>query len=90
MMKRIPPTVLIAMTLFSPLLQAASKDVRAAQAAPNSQTEKPAGFDKNLSKLQQLMTQMQGQQDQIRKTWAQRERQKLMQQHWDMMQSAMN
>ena len=89
-MRRILPTVLIAMTLFSPLLHAASKDVRAAQAAPNSQTEKPAGFDKNLSKLQQLMTQMQGQMDQIRKTQDPQERQKLMQQHWDTMQSAMN
>ena len=89
-MKRILPTVLIAMTLFSPLLHAASKDVGAAQAAPKSQTQKPAEFDKNLAKLQQLMTQMQGQMDQIRKTQDPQERQKLMQQHWDTMQSAMN
>ena len=36
------------------------------------------------------MTQMQGQMDQIRKTQDPQERQKLMQQHWDTMQSAMN
>ncbi|WP_211193445.1 hypothetical protein [Paraburkholderia sp. UYCP14C] len=89
-MKIILSTAVIAMTLFSPLLHAASQDVGAAQATPKPQVQKPAEFDKNLAKLQQLMTQMQGQMDQIRKTQDPQERQRLLQQHWDTMQSAMN
>lgn len=89
-MKRILSTVVVTMTLVSPLLHAASKDVSTGQGAPKSQTQKPAEFDKNLAKLQELMSQMQGQMDQIGKTQDQQERQRLLQQHWDTMQSAMS
>ncbi|MPW23454.1 hypothetical protein GCT13_43635 [Paraburkholderia sp. CNPSo 3157] len=89
-MKRILTTVVIAAMLCSPALQAATKDAVPAQSTPKSQAQKPAEFDKDLVKLQQLMSQMQGQMDQIRTTQDPQERQRLLQKHWDTMQSAMN
>lgn len=89
-MKRVLLAVAIGMALSSPLVQAADKDAGAAPGSSKSQAQSPAEFDKKMARLQQQMSQMQAQMDQIRKTQDPQEREKLLKQHWDTMQSAMS
>jgi hypothetical protein len=88
--KRVLLVVAVGMALNSPLLQAASPDAATVTGSSKSPTKSPAEFDKNLAQLQQQMNQMQAQMEQIRKTQDPQERQKLLKQHWDTMQSAMS
>src|SRR6516164_6166844 len=50
----------------------------------------PADVDAQLAKMQELMTQMNKQMADLQKTQDPAERQKLMQEHWTTMQSAMS
>jgi len=75
--------------LTSPVLQAASKDTGAPHSTSKTQPPGAVEFDKNLAQLQEQMKTMQAQMDQIRKTQDPQERQKLLEQHWATMQSAM-
>ncbi|ACC75362.1 hypothetical protein PPMP20_02785 [Paraburkholderia phymatum] len=88
-MKALLFPVAICLALSSPMLHAASKDPAASQSASKTQSPDTAGFDKNLARFQEQMKTMQAQMDQIRKTHDPKERQKLLQQHWATMQSAM-
>ncbi|BCZ81813.1 hypothetical protein PTKU64_54880 [Paraburkholderia terrae] len=78
----------VGIALTSPVLQAASKDTGAPQGGSKTQPPGAAEFDKNLAQLQEQMKTMQAQMDQIRKTQNPQERQKLLEQHWATMQSA--
>lgn len=89
-MKLFLPAIAIGLALSSTLVQATTNDARSAQPAAKSQVESTAKFDRNLAQLQQLMRQMQTQMDRIRDTQDPQERQRLLQQHWDTMQSAMD
>ncbi|MEW5835061.1 MAG: hypothetical protein B7X39_19600 [Lysobacterales bacterium 14-68-21] len=65
------------------------------QGAPDKKvapTQEPntAAFDKQLAQVQEQMKVMQAQMDQIRQTQDPQQRQRLLQQHWASMQSAMN
>lgn len=88
-MKKIPFVVVMCMALTSPLLQAVPKDAGATQRTSKAQAPDTAAFDKNLAQFQEQMKVMQVQMDQIRQTRDPQERQKLLQQHWATMQSAM-
>ena len=72
-----------------PVLQAASKDTGAPQSSSKTPPAGAAEFDKNLTQLQEQMKTMQAQMDQIRKTQDPQERQKLLEQHWATMRTAM-
>ncbi len=89
-MKRVLLAVAIGTALSAPLLRAATTDTGAAPGSSKSQDQSPAVFDKKMALLQQQMNQMQAQMDQIRKTQDPQERQRLLKQHWDTMQSAMS
>ncbi|APR37412.1 hypothetical protein [Paraburkholderia sp. SOS3] len=75
--------------LTSPVLLAASKDATGSQGSSSQQSPDTAAFDKNLAQFQEQMKVMQAQMDKIRNTQDPQERQKLLQQHWETMQSAM-
>jgi hypothetical protein len=70
--------------------QTAAKDAGTPPGSSKSQAQSPSEFDKKMAQLQQQMSQMQAQMDQIRKTQDPQEREKLLKQHWDTMQSAMS
>jgi hypothetical protein len=88
-MKKLLVAMAVGIALTSPVLQAASKDT----AGPQSSSKPPPGgaaeFDRNLGLLQEQMKTMLAQMDQIGKTQDPQERQKLLEQHWGTMQSAM-
>ncbi|MEI6001210.1 hypothetical protein H3V53_29770 [Paraburkholderia bengalensis] len=88
-MKKLLFPVAICIALSSPMLHAASKDATAAQGTSKAQSTDMAAFDKNLAQFQEQMKTMQAQMNQIRQTQDPKERQKLLQQHWATMQSAM-
>jgi hypothetical protein len=88
-MKKLLVALAAGIALTSPVLQAASKDTAASQTSSKTQPPSAAEFDKNLAQLQEQMTTMQAQMEQIRKTQDPQERQKLLQQHWATMQNAM-
>ncbi|MFX1767884.1 hypothetical protein PWP93_36005 [Paraburkholderia sp. A1RI-2L] len=88
-MKKLLFAVALCSALTSPTLLAASKDAAAAQSSSKSQSPDTAAFDKKLAQFQEQTKTMQAQMDQIRKTQDPQERQKLLQQHWATMQSAM-
>jgi hypothetical protein len=88
-MKKLLVVLTAGIALTSPVLQAASKDTSAPQGSSKTQQPGAAEFDKNLTQLQEQMKAMQAQMDQIRKTQNPQERQKLLEQHWATMQSAM-
>ncbi|MFM0514288.1 hypothetical protein [Paraburkholderia sp. RL17-373-BIF-A] len=88
-MKKLLVAMAAGIALTSPVLQAASKDTGAPQSSSKTQPPGAAEFDKNLAQLQEQMKTMQAQMDQIRKTQDPQERQKLLEQHWATMQSAM-
>ena len=80
-------TALIATTA---LLEPALAQQPAAPASPVPQTAPtPADVDAQVAKMQELMTQMNDQMSKLRQTTDPAERQKLMQEHWTTMQSAM-
>ena len=81
--------VAICIALASPMLYAASKDAATPQSTSKTQSPDTAAFDKNLAQFQEQMKTMQAQMSQIRQTQDPKERQKLLQQHWATMQSAM-
>ncbi|MDR5799214.1 MULTISPECIES: hypothetical protein [Caballeronia] len=88
-MKKLLFPVAICIALSSPMLHAASKDATAAQSTSKAQSTDTAAFDKNLAQFQEQMKTMQAQMNQIRQAQDPKERQKLLQQHWATMQSAM-
>jgi hypothetical protein len=88
-MKKFLVAMAAGIALASPVSQAASKDTSAPQSSSKSQPPAAAEFDKNLAQVQEQMETMQAQMDQIRKTQDPQERQKLLEQHWATMQSAM-
>ena len=81
--------LLLGITLCSALTSPMFLDTAIAQSSSKSQSPDTAAFDKNLAQFQEQMKVMQAQMDQIRKTQDPQERQKLLQQHWATMQSAM-
>ncbi|MFM0036225.1 hypothetical protein [Paraburkholderia strydomiana] len=88
-MKKLLVALAAGIALTSPVLQAASKDTVASPSSSKTQPPSSAEFDKNLAQLQEQMKAMQAQMEQIRKTQDPQERQKLLEQHWATMQSAM-
>ena len=88
-MKKLLVAMAVGIALTSPVLQAASKDTTAPQSRSKTPPAGAAEFDRNLAQLQEQMKTMQAQMDQIRKTQDPQERQKLLEQHWATMQSAM-
>lgn len=88
-MKKVLVAMALCTALASPILFAASTDIAGAQSSAKSQNPDTAAFDKSLTQFQEQMKTMQAQMDQIRKTQDPQERQKLLQQHWATMQSAM-
>lgn len=88
-MKKLFVAMAAGIALTSPVLQAASKDTGAPHNTSKTQPPGAVEFDKNLAQLQEQMKTMQAQMDQIRKTQDPQERQKLLEQHWATMQSAM-
>jgi len=63
---------------------------QAAAAAPSQQTTPdPAEFDKQIALVQENLTKMQEQMDRLERTHDPQERQRLLQQHWETMRSAM-
>ena len=88
-MKKLFVAMAAGIALTSPVLQAASKDTDAPHSTSKTQPPGAVEFDKNLAQLQEQMKTMQAQMDQIRKTQDPQERQKLLEQHWATMQSAM-
>jgi len=88
-MKKFLVAMAAGIALASAVSQAASKDTSAPQSSSKSQPPAAAEFDKNLAQVQEQMKTMQAQMDQIRKTQDPQERQKLLEQHWATMQSAM-
>lgn len=88
-MKKFLVAMAAGIALASAVSQAASKDTSAPQSSSKSQPPAAAEFDKNLAQVQEQMETMQAQMDQIRKTQDPQERQKLLEQHWATMQSAM-
>ncbi|KVH78651.1 hypothetical protein WJ41_34565 [Burkholderia ubonensis] len=89
-MKTILLSMAIGLAFMSPPLHAASKDSATTPSSSKTQSPNTDSFDKNLTQLQEQMSVMNAQMDQIRKTQDPQERQKLLQQHWDTMQSAMS
>ncbi|RQP27055.1 hypothetical protein [Burkholderia ubonensis] len=89
-MKKTLLAMAIGLAFASPLLHAASKASLTTPGSSNTQSPNTASFDKNLARFQEQMSVMNAQMDQIRKTQDPQARQKLLQQHWDSMQSAMN
>jgi glyceraldehyde-3-phosphate dehydrogenase/erythrose-4-phosphate dehydrogenase len=89
-MRKLLLAIALCSALTSPMLLAASKDTTTAQSSSKSQSSDTAAFDKSLAQLQEQMKIMQTQMDQIRSTQDPQERQKLLQQHWATMQSAMS
>lgn len=90
-MKKIIVAVVAGLAISGQLLP----DTAAAQTAPTKKSAaapapNTAEFDKQLAQIQEQMKTMQAQMDQIRQTQDPQERQRLMQQHWTTMQSAMN
>jgi hypothetical protein len=72
------------------LTQPALAQQSAAPSSPTPQTAPaPAEVDAQVAKMQELMTQMNDQMSKLRQTTDPVERQKLMQEHWTTMQSAM-
>jgi hypothetical protein len=67
---------------------AAAQATQTKKAIP-APTPDTAEFDRQLAKVQEQMKAMQAQMDQIRQTQDPQERQRLLQQHWATMQSAM-
>ncbi|MET0987506.1 MAG: hypothetical protein ABW034_19095 [Steroidobacteraceae bacterium] len=59
-------------------------------AQPTAQAPTPAEFDKNATKMQEQMAKMQEQMRKIQQTKDPQERQRLLQEHWTTMQSAMS
>lgn len=88
-MKKIVLAAVIGISLTSPLAHAAAKDGATTKSSSKSQAPNTAAFDKSLAQFQEQMTTMHAQMDQIRKTQDPQERQRLLQQHWETMQSAM-
>jgi hypothetical protein len=88
-MKNLVLLIATCLALTSSMLHAASKDTAAAQSAPKSQSADTAAFDKNVAQFQEQIKTMHAQMDAIRQTQDPQERQKLLQQHWATMQSAM-
>jgi hypothetical protein len=88
-MKKFLVAMAAGIALASAVSQAASKDTSAPQSSSKSQPPAAAEFDKNLAQVQEQMKTMQAQMDQIRKSQDPQERQKLLEQHWATMQSAM-
>lgn len=88
-MKKLLVAMVAGIALTSPVPQAASKDTGAPQSSSKTQPPGAAEFDRNLAQLQEKIKTMQAQMDQIRKTQDPQERQKLLEQHWATMQSAM-
>ena len=89
-MKKIVVAVIAGLALGSQLVpvsavaQSTPTKKSAPAAAPNT-----AEFDKQLAQVQEQKKVMQAQMDQIRQTQDPQERQRLLQQHWATMQSAM-
>ncbi|WP_038716074.1 hypothetical protein [Burkholderia sp. lig30] len=88
-MKKIVLAAVIGISLTSPLAHAAAKDGATTKSSSKSQAPNTAEFDKSLAQLREQMTTMHAQMDQIGKTQDPQERQRLLQQHWETMQSAM-
>ncbi|MFL9941904.1 hypothetical protein [Paraburkholderia graminis] len=88
-MKKFLVVMAAGIALTCPVSQAASKDTSAPQSSSKTQPPAAAEFDRNLAQVQEQMKTMQAQMDQIRKTQDPQERQKLLEQHWATMQSAM-
>jgi hypothetical protein len=89
-MKKLWVAIAIGMALNTPVLHAATKDTSPPQAASSPQVKDPAEFDKNMAQWQDQMNKMQAQMNQIRKTQDPKKRQKLLDEHWATMQSAMS
>jgi hypothetical protein len=89
-MKKLLVAVAIGMTLAIPVLYAATKNTSPPQVASSPQAKDPAEFDKNVAQWQEKMNEMQAQMDQLRETQDPKERQKLLDEHWATMQSAMS
>jgi hypothetical protein len=88
--KKLVFAIALCSALTSPMLLAAPKDTAAAQSTSKPESPDTAAFDKNPAQFQEQMKIMQTQMDQIRNTQDPQERQKLLQQHWATMQSAMS
>lgn len=89
-MKKLLVAVAIGMTLNTPVVHAATRNTSPPQAASSPQADAPAEFDKNVAQWQEKMNEMQAQMDQFRKAQDPKERQKLLDEHWATMQSAMS
>jgi hypothetical protein len=88
-MKKLLVAIAAGIALTSPVQQAASKDTGAPQSSSKTPPAGASEFDRNLGLLREQMKTMQAQMDQIGKTQEPQERQKLLEQHWATMQSAM-
>ncbi len=73
----------------TPLSGAFAQTPPAATTASPPSTPNPAEFDKQMARVEESMTKMQQQMDRLRQTQDPQERQRLLRQHWDTMQSAM-
>lgn len=89
-MKKLLVAVAIGVTLNIPVVHAAIRNTSPQKAASSSQADDPAEFDTNVAQWQQKMNEMQAQMDQFRKTQDPKERQKLLDEHWATMRSAMS
>jgi len=89
-MKRLLVAVAIGIALTTPALHAATNDAGAPPSGTKAQAKDPTEFDKNMAQWQEQMNKMQAQMEQIRKTENPKERQKLLEEHWATMQSAMS
>lgn len=90
-MKKMVVAVIVGLALSGQLVPATAdaQSTQTKKAAP-AQAPNTAEFDKQLAQVQEQMKAMQAQMDQIRQTQDPQERQRLLQQHWATMQSAMN
>lgn len=73
----------------APVSDQAAKTQAAATAPIQQATPDPAEFDKQMALVQENVTKMQEQMDRLERTHDPRERQRLLQQHWETMRSAM-
>src|SRR5262249_8502680 len=75
---------------IGPLLPDTAAATTETKSAARTQAPDTTEFDKQLAKVQEQMKTMQAEMDKIRQTHDPQERQRLLQQHWSTMQSAMS
>lgn len=90
-MKNTALAVLLVAASLSPAWALAADPTPAKSATPQAQQQTPdiAEFDKRMAQAQENLQKMQAQMEKIRQTQDPKERQKLLQEHWNTMQGSM-